>query len=140
MLDEVNRERFRILKEAMDPAVDMVQMYYCNQLKFRTVYNYDRELRPKLFKRLRPFVWEDPIHEQVRLNPVIFDSDIEIDHRPKESHAGRDLENFRRAIDRGVTITKRLHGMYARELFMAGTDGEMAEFSGDIDKGDKRRS
>ena len=124
-LDEDNRERFMQLKKDLSELdIDIVQMYYCNQLEFRTVYNFDRELRPKLFKRVRYFVWEDPIHEQVILDPVICNSDVEIIHRPKESHAGRDLEAFRRTISNGRRLSARLHDMYARELFMAGTDDD----------------
>ena len=124
-LDEDNRERFMQLKKDLSELdIDIVQMYYCNQLEFRTVYNFDRELRPKLFKRVRHFVWEDPIHEQVILDPVICNSDVEIIHKPKESHAGRDLEAFRRTISQGRRLSARLHDMYARELFMAGTDDD----------------
>ncbi len=124
-LDEDNRERFMQLKKDLSELdIDIVQMYYCNQLEFRTVYNFDRELRPKLFKRVRHFVWEDPIHEQVILDPVICNSDVEIIHKPKESHAGRDLEAFRRTISNGRRLSARLHDMYARELFMAGTDDD----------------
>ena len=124
-LDEDNRQRFMELKADLSELdIDIVQMYYCNQLEFRTVYNFDRELRPKLFKRVRHFVWEDPIHEQVILDPVICNSDVEIIHKPKESHAGRDLEAFRRTISQGRRLSARLHDMYARELFMAGTDDD----------------
>ena len=124
-LDGDNRERFMQLKKDLSELdIDIVQMYYCNQLEFRTVYNFDRELRPKLFKRVRHFVWEDPIHEQVILDPVICNSDVEIIHKPKESHAGRDLEAFRRTISQGRRLSARLHDMYARELFMAGTDDD----------------
>ncbi len=122
-LDEDNRQRFLKLKEDIGKLnIDIVQMFYCNQLAFRTVYNYDRELRPKLFRRVRHFKWEDPIHEQVCLEPVICNSDIEIIHRPRENHAGRDLASFRKAVDDGRKISRRLHGMYARELFMGGLD------------------
>ncbi len=123
-LDEDNQKRFMDLKQKdlEELGIDIVQMYYCNQLSVRTVYNFDRELRPKLFRRVRSFVWEDPIHEQVILDPIVVNSDIEIIHRPKESHAGRDLESFRKAVAGGRRLSKRLHGMYARELFMAGSD------------------
>lgn len=118
VLDAENHEKFRILKQAMLPEIEIVQMYYGNQLSHGTVYNYDRELRPKLFKRLRSFVYEDPIHEMVRLTPIVFDSDIEITHMPEESHAGRDLAAFRRIA--GKEMSMRLFSMYARELFVAG--------------------
>lgn len=122
-LDEDNRRRFMKLKGDIDELnIDIVQMYYSNQLAFNTVYNYDRELRPKLFKRIRTFKWVDPIHEMVSLDPVICNSDVEIIHRPRENHAGRDLASFRKAVADGRGISNRLHGMYARELFLAGTD------------------
>ncbi len=122
VLSEENRERFRVLKEGMMPEIEIVQMKYSNQLQFGTVYNFDEEYRPKLFKRKRDFVWEGPIHEQVRLEPVVFDSDIVITHLPRENHAGRDLQNFRSQTAKGVRLSKRLHNMYAKELFLAGTD------------------
>lgn len=125
MLDAENRERFRELKESLLPEIEIVQMYYCNQLKYKTVYNYDREYRPKLMKRLRSFCWKDPIHETIRTEPVIFDSDIEIWHEPEENHAARDLAAFRRMTERGLPLSRRLHNMYARELFLA---GEQADF------------
>lgn len=120
VLDEENRERFRILKEQLLPEIEIVQMYYANQLKYGTVYNYDKEYRPKLFKRVRSFTWIDPIHETVRTQPVVFDSDIEIIHEQEECHAARDLEAFRRVCEKDGFLTARLHNLYARELFIAG--------------------
>ncbi len=120
VLDAENRRRFLQLKATLLPEVEIVQMKYANQLQFSTVYNYDEEYRPKLFKRLRGFVWEAPIHETVRLMPVVYDSDIVICHFPEESHAGRDLANFYRHCQEGYRLPKRLHTMYARELLMAG--------------------
>ena len=46
VLDEENHEKFRLLKENLLPEIEIVQMYYGNQLAFGTVYNFDRELRP----------------------------------------------------------------------------------------------
>ena len=125
-LDEENRQRFLILKEHLNPDIDIVQMWYRNQLKYETVYNYDKELRPKLFKRMRPFIWEGAVHEQVRMNPIVFDADVEIDHHPATSHASRDLEYFRRSVERGGLLDARLHDMYARELTKAGTEEDFA--------------
>lgn len=119
-----NREKFALLKEKLLPEIEIVQMKYGNQLEFGTVYNFDEEYRPKLFRRLRNFVWEEPVHEAVRLEPIIFDSDIVITHKPHENHAARDLANFRRQISEGRYLSGRLHNMYARELFIAGTDDD----------------
>ena len=122
VLSEENYQRFEALKRSLLPEIEIVQMKYGNQLEFGTVYNFDEEYRPKLFKRLRTFVWEEPVHEMVRLEPVIYDSDIVITHKPHENHAARDLANFRRQVLEGRRLSKHLHGMYARELFIAGTE------------------
>ena len=127
VLSPKNRERFRLLKETLLPEVEIVQMKYANQLQFNTVYNYDEEYRPKLFKRKRDFVWEAPIHETVRLEPVIYDSDIVITHLPGESHAKRDLANFQKDWRQGYRLPKRLLGMYARELLIAGDEEDFAQ-------------
>jgi glycosyltransferase involved in cell wall biosynthesis len=96
-----NQQRFLQLKASLLPEIEIVQMIYGNQLQFGTVYNYDEEYRPKLFKRLREFVWQEPIHEMVRLEPVIYDSDIVITHLPTSPHGSRDLKNFRKQTGEG---------------------------------------
>lgn len=127
VLSAENREKFRILKERLLPEVEIVQMKYANQLQYGAVYNFDEEYRPKLFKRKRNFVWEDPIHETVRLTPIVYDSDIVITHLPRESHAKRDLANFHRHCREGYRLSKRLHGLYARELMLAGDAEDFAQ-------------
>ena len=129
VLEGENREKFRLLKESLMPEVEIVQMYYGNQLSHGSVYNYDQELRPKLFKRQRSFQWIEPVHETVRILPVVFDSDIVITHLPEKSHTGRDLEIFGRMTDRGEVLSGRLINMYAKELLISGEkrDLERAE-------------
>lgn len=126
VLDEENRERFKTLKETLLPEIEIVQMKYGGQLRFNTVYNFDEEYRPKLFRRLREFVWQEPVHETVRLEPVVYDSDIVIAHLPESSHAGRDLAVFARYCAGGHRLSRRLHGMYARELMIAGDKADLA--------------
>lgn len=125
VIDEENREKFRMLKESLLPEVEIVQMYYGNQLSMGSVYNYDKELRPKLFKRLRTFQWIDPVHETVRLLPVVFDSDIVITHLPEKNHGGRDLEIFGRITEKGDPLSGRLINMYAKELLISGGEKEL---------------
>ncbi|MBR1913411.1 MAG: glycosyltransferase family 2 protein, partial [Lachnospiraceae bacterium] len=100
LLDERAGQEFMKLKTVLDGSVDIVQFLYTNQLEYNTTYNYDRELRPKLYKRLRTFIWEGEVHEQVRLNPVIYDSEIEIIHKPTSLHSGRDFDIFLKLMDR----------------------------------------
>lgn len=120
VLSEENHVLFAQLKEKLLPEIEIVQMKYGNQLQFGTVYNFDEEYRPKLFKRKRDFVWEEAIHETVRLQPIVYDSDIVITHMPTASHAGRDLQNFRKQVVGGRRLSARLQEMYARELYLAG--------------------
>lgn len=127
VIEPEEQRKFRQLKQVLDPQIEIVQMFYTNQLQFGTTYNYDEELRPKLYRRLREFVWEEPVHEAVRLSPVIYDSDIRIKHMPLSNHAGRDFAVFRKEIARKGTLSEKLTGMYARELFMAGTAEDFAE-------------
>lgn len=125
VLDEENRAEFQKIKEAMLPEVEIVQMYYANQKSFNTVYNFDKEYRPKLYKRLRNFLWVDPIHESVNLEPIVFDSDIVINHMPESNHANRDLSVFEKMVAKGQRLSKKMHNLYARELMIAGTEEEM---------------
>ncbi len=122
VLDDTNRERFLLLKQALLPEIDIVQMYYCNQLENGTAYNFDKEYRPKLYKRLRTFTWIERVHEMVRLDPVIYDSDIEILHMPLNNHSGRDFKVFLKQFNTGARLSKRLHHMYAMELYISGKD------------------
>lgn len=127
MIDEENAKLFLALKEVMDPQVEMVQMWYVNRHGLRTTDNYEKDLRPKLFKRLRSFVWIDPVHESVRLEPLVFDSDIEIIHLPEASHSGRDFGIFINRLKAGDKLSDKLMHMYATELFLAGTDRDFKE-------------
>ena len=127
VVDEENRERYRQLKEILLPEIEIVQMKYGNQLNKGTAYNFDEEYRPKLFKRLREFVWEEPIHEMVRLSPVIYDSDIVIGHFPENQHSKRDFATFMKHIKKGLRLSKRLHHMYAMELYISGDDEDILE-------------
>ncbi len=122
VIDEENRERFLILKKTLLPEIDIVQMKYANQLEHNTTYNFDVEYRPKLYKRVRTFRFVDPIHESVVLSPVVYDSDIMITHLPQSNHAARDFKTFRKVIEREGKLSAKLYEMYAKELFIAGTD------------------
>lgn len=120
LLDEENRERFRTLKACMLPEIEIVQMKYVTELPNDAVMNVKKEYRPKLFKRLRTFTWIDPVHETVRLDPVVFDSDVEIMHRPVSTHEKRDYTIFVEELKRRGTLSPKLRNMYARELLKLG--------------------
>ncbi|MBR4982319.1 MAG: glycosyltransferase family 2 protein [Lachnospiraceae bacterium] len=122
VLDEENREKFFLLKNALseENEIEIVQMYYGNQLSQNSIYNFDKEYRPKLYKRLRKFMWQEPIHEAVRLEPVVYDSDIVIWHKPHGQHGARDLSYFEKMIETGGSLSERIQDIYLRELYFIG--------------------
>lgn len=119
ILEGENRQAFLALKDCLDEDVDVVQMYYGNQLDNGTVYNFDKELRPKLFRRLRPIRFMDPIHETLDLDMRVVDVDIVITHKPEGVHSSRDLDVFYRMISSGESLSKRLLRFLDRELYLA---------------------
>lgn len=125
-----NFRRLHNLKQCILPEIEIVQMHYITKAEFNTVENFSDELRPKLFKRLREFTWIDPIHETVRLTPVVFDSDICIDHLPESHHHKRDFEIFRKAYKRDGYLSDKVGKMWATELLKC---GEIADFSNAIE-------
>ena len=127
VIDEENRKCFLALKQTLLPEIDIVQMKYANQLAYNTTYNFDVEYRPKLYKRLRTFRFTDPIHESVILSPVVYDSEVVIMHMPQSSHAARDFKTFLKVIGREGKLSPKLYEMYARELFIAGSEQDFLD-------------
>lgn len=134
VLDAQNQGRLRTLKAVLLPEVEIVQMIYVTQQPNHPTENFARDLRPKLFKRLREFTWIEPIHETVNLNPVVFDSDIEIQHRPQGDHSGRDFDVFEKIIGEKGALSDRLLGMYLRELYKAGTKAALEKAAGFLEE------
>ena len=120
-VDEENRVKFKALKKVLMPEVEIVQMVYVTEQINHPTENFAKDLRPKLFKRLREFTWIEPVHETINTNPVIFDSDIEIRHRPQGDHSSRDFAVFEHVIEENGKLSDRLLNMYLRELYKAGT-------------------
>ena len=88
VVDEENHIRFQQLKQVLMPEVEIVQMYYVTPPEYNTASNFIKEYRPKLYRRLRTFRWIDAVHETVCLEPVVFDSEIEILHLPQGQAIG----------------------------------------------------
>ncbi len=127
VLDKENHQRFAVLKQALLPEIEIVQMKYITPDKYNTVINIRDEYRPKLYKRLRQFRWTDPIHETVQTQPLVFDSDIEILHMPQSLHSSRDFHIFLHMFKHGQPLSEKLHTMYARELYISGSDEDFQE-------------
>lgn len=121
-LDLENQRRFLRLKGALLPEIEIVQMNYITPPDFNTVQNCKKEPRPKLFKRLRTFSWVGPVHETIRTDPVIYDSDIDILHRPHAMHTKRDFAMFEKAFRENRVLSEKITRMYARELYKCGDE------------------
>ena len=65
-------------------------------------------------------MWIDPIHETLRTKPVVYDSQIEIIHEPQGNHGARDLAALCRVGNGEEYLSKKLHHMYAMELYRCG--------------------
>ena len=74
----------------------------------------------------------------VRLDPIIYDSDIVIGHFPESQHSKRDFMTFQKHIKKGLRLSKRLHHMYAMELYISGDEDDFLQaeeyFEGNINK------
>ena len=67
------------------------------------------------------------MHEMVRLDPVVYDSEIDILHMPESVHSSRDFAVFQKQIQKGQRLSKRLHHMYAMELYISGSDEDVIQ-------------
>ena len=128
IINDENRMRFMNLKAVLVPEVEIVQMHYV-EANGSSVLNAKSEYRPKLYKRLREFTWIEPIHETVRLDPVVFDSDIEILHKPTSVHSKRDFSIFAKAYNKDKYLSDNLISMYAKELLKCGDTDDFTEAS-----------
>lgn len=127
VVDYFNHKRLAELKEAILPEIEIVQMHYITPPEYNTTANFIREYRPKLYKRLRTFTWVDAVHETVRIEPIIYDSDIEIKHLPQSVHSGRDFKIFKDVFAKTGELSAKLHSMYAKELFISGSSDDFME-------------
>ncbi len=121
VLDDDNRARFLQLKDALLPEVEVVEVGYLNKTSFSTTENFELDFRPKLFRRLRSFQFSDPIHEALRTDPIVYRSNVVVQHLPGSGHAERDLAHFARLLAKDHKFSARLEMMYARELMLAGS-------------------
>ena len=66
---------------------------------------------------------------QILSDVSMFDSDVEIIHKPLGRHHRRDFDAFQRLTSKGVPFSKKLLDMYGKELFISGEeeDFEKAE-------------
>lgn len=127
VLDDINRRRFAMLKAALLPEIEIVTMKYITPDELNSALTASSEVRPKLYKRLRTFSWINPVHETVRLDPIVYDSDIEIKHLPQSLHGKRDFTIFKRSYEKNGYLPDSIITMYAKELLKCGSFDDFAD-------------
>lgn len=117
---EKDREKFKQLKQNLDNKVDAVMMKY--NVGFDESGNITLSyFRERLSKRINNYQWMEPVHEYLKVNGNIINSDICITHKKERPSAkGRNLLIYEKNIGKGINLTPRGFYYYARELFYNG--------------------
>ncbi len=106
-------EKLIALKEALDPAVDMVAMKYITASGV-PIHTSTRE---RLLRRDKGFRFSDPIHEFIPLIGNVHYSDITIHHRSvKTGGSDRNIRVYDALEEKRAVFTPRQMYYYAREL------------------------
>ena len=117
ILLESDVNAFMKLKEELDPSIDMVMMKYnvAFDEEGNPTLSYFRE---RLMKRSMNYQWVSPIHEVITPLGNIEYSNIAITHKKmKSSDSNRNLDIFRKMIEKGMPFDARQQFYYARELY-----------------------
>lgn len=110
-----DREKFKHLKETLDPSIDSVAMYYNAgideygnvTLRFR---------RNRLVKRTRNFQWRGKCHNYLDVKGMIINSDIAITHKKTKHAVGRTISIFKQRELDGEDFSPRDYFYYGNEL------------------------
>lgn len=121
-IEEVSRSKINWIKQILPDDIDIVIMNYVTDMNYNTIYNFKDEKREKIFRRLRQFHWQYPLHESVITVPVVYTSDIDIIHSPVSLHSTRDFSIYIDTLNSQETLPEKLWIMYSHELFISGED------------------
>lgn len=115
MYDE-DREKFKALKESLDPSIDSVTMTY--NIAFddsnNPTFSYKRH---RLVKREKNFKWVGECHNVLSVSGKTIHSDIGIAHKKLHSSSDRNLRIYQKRLRRGDTFDTRDIFYYANELY-----------------------
>jgi len=115
VLLEEDQEKFKTLKETLDPSVDAVSMYYnAGMDEFGNVTLYFR--RNRLVKRSRQFKWKGDCHNYLEVSGHIINSDVAITHKKVAHSTGRNLSIYENKIKNGDPFSPRDYFYYGNEL------------------------
>ena len=117
VLLEADREAFRALKEALDPAVDVVMAPYHAGFdqSGRVTFSYYRE---RLIKNGAGMRWEGAVHEAVAPAGRVVYADFAVTHRKtRPSDPDRNLRIYEAQLAAGKELDPRQRFYYGRELY-----------------------
>lgn len=127
VLLETDREKFRMLKNNLDPSIDSVTMHY--HLAADEKGNITSSLRRnRLVKRANHFKWIGAVHEYLQVGGCILNSDIAITHCAISHDSDRNLSIYTERITKGEEFSPRDLYYYANELYEHGRHEEAIIF------------
>lgn len=120
VLLDIDRAKLKQLKKTMDPSFDVVMMKYNlgTDHENNPICTFMRE---RLLKRTKGFTWNDPIHEYIKFDGKILNTDICVTHKRMRGKSDRNLKIFEKMIAEGKELSHRNKFYYARELFLNGS-------------------
>lgn len=115
VLLDVDREKFKTLKQTLDHSVDSVSMFYnAGMDEFGNVTLQFR--RNRLLKRSRNFKWKGDVHNYIEVSGKIINSNVAITHKKTAHAVGRNLAIYKEKIKNGDTFSPRDYFYYGNEL------------------------
>jgi tetratricopeptide (TPR) repeat protein len=131
VITEENRERFKKMKEALNPGFDIVYMTYdyCHDEANHSTLSHVRE---RILKRSVNFIWKGAIHEHMNKEEGTIKgvmSDVVITHNRFENKLSlkRNFDILKRVIDSG-NATYREKYYYAMHLRREGDSEESLKY------------
>lgn len=109
-------EKFKLLRENLDPSVDSITMKYnLGTDEYGNVLLSYR--RNRLVKRTNNFKWIGFVHEYLSVYGNIINSEISITHKKINHTPKRNLEIYQSKLEKGVEFTPRDILYYGNELY-----------------------
>lgn len=110
-----DRQKLMHLKQFLDPSIDAVSMdYHCDFDNYGHVTLSVRRIR--IVKRLKNFQWHGAVHEDLKVEGNILDSDIAVTHKKVHKATDRNLKIYENRLKHGKALTAQDIFHYAREL------------------------
>lgn len=114
---EVDREKFKELKNKLDGSVDIYQMKYNYLVNAQNEPSFV-QVRVRLVKREKNYQWVSPIHEVIIPSGNIEKVDIAITHKKEEIKDNeRNLKIFQKLEREGIQLDDRQEYCYAKEYY-----------------------